>query len=311
MSDRDMASQGQPTGSPSRLRRFWARRSRKGKVALVFGAVLLVLIVVGIAAPPPEEDAEPSGSAASESSADTSESASTEASSTESTTAETTTEAAPAPPPPPPRVAAVTDGDTIRLEDGKRVRLVQIDAPELGGECYGRKSAAALRSLLPPGTKVRLVRDRRLDNRDRFGRLLRYVFKGNRNVNVVLVRRGAASVWFFEADRGRFAGRLVSAADQARNMGRGAWGACDASYDFERGWTVDSKPPPPPPVTAAPSTSNCHESYVGACLDPYASDYDCAGGSGNGPKYTGPVRVVGPDDFDLDRDGDGFACEDS
>jgi hypothetical protein len=36
-----------------------------------------------------------------------------------------------------------------------------------------------------------------------------------------------------------------------------------------------------------------------------ASDYDCAGGSGNGPKYTGPVRVTGSDPYDLDRDGDG------
>lgn len=52
----------------------------------------------------------------------------------------------------------------------------------------------------------------------------------------------------------------------------------------------------------------CHPSYSG-CLDPYASDYDCAGGSGNGPYYTGPVQVYGSDPFDLDRDGDGWGCE--
>jgi hypothetical protein len=62
------------------------------------------------------------------------------------------------------------------------------------------------------------------------------------------------------------------------------------------------KPPPPPP-------SNCHPSYTGACLDPSASDYDCAGGSGDGPKYTGTVTVVGPDVFGLDGDGDGVGCE--
>ncbi len=54
--------------------------------------------------------------------------------------------------------------------------------------------------------------------------------------------------------------------------------------------------------------SSCHPSYSG-CLDINASDYDCAGGTGNGPKYTGPVRVVGPDVFDLDRDGNGQGCE--
>lgn len=53
----------------------------------------------------------------------------------------------------------------------------------------------------------------------------------------------------------------------------------------------------------------CHPSYKGACLDPNASDYDCIGGSGNGPKYTGKVRVVGPDVFRLDADGDGWGCE--
>ena len=67
--------------------------------------------------------------------------------------------------------------------------------------------------------------------------------------------------------------------------------------------------PPPPPTT--PSRS-CHPSYEGACLDPTASDYDCAGGSGNGPKYVqGPVKVRPPDPFDLDADADGLGCEPS
>lgn len=52
----------------------------------------------------------------------------------------------------------------------------------------------------------------------------------------------------------------------------------------------------------------CHPGYSG-CLNPNASDYDCAGGSGNGPYYTGRVRVIGPDVFGLDRDGDGWGCE--
>ncbi len=59
----------------------------------------------------------------------------------------------------------------------------------------------------------------------------------------------------------------------------------------------------------AEQESSCHPSYEGACLDPDASDYDCSGGSGDGPMYTGPVQMVGSDDFDLDRDGDGYACE--
>jgi hypothetical protein len=53
----------------------------------------------------------------------------------------------------------------------------------------------------------------------------------------------------------------------------------------------------------------CDPNYSGACV-PIASDVDCAGGSGNGPAYVkGPVKVVGNDIYDLDRDGDGVACD--
>ena len=55
--------------------------------------------------------------------------------------------------------------------------------------------------------------------------------------------------------------------------------------------------------------AGCHPSYEDACLDPNSYDYDCEGGSGDGPDYTGRVRVVGDDPFELDRDGDGTACE--
>ena len=63
-----------------------------------------------------------------------------------------------------------------------------------------------------------------------------------------------------------------------------------------------------PAPQAAPG-GNCHPSYAGACLDPSVSDYDCAGGGGDGPAYTGRVRVVGDDEYGLDPDGDGVACE--
>lgn len=63
--------------------------------------------------------------------------------------------------------------------------------------------------------------------------------------------------------------------------------------------------PPPPP---APTASNCTAGYQ-PCLAP-ASDYDCAGGSGDGPGYAyGPVYISGSDPYDLDSDGDGVACE--
>ena len=63
-----------------------------------------------------------------------------------------------------------------------------------------------------------------------------------------------------------------------------------------------------PPETTP--KENCDPSCPDVCLDPAVEDYDCAGGSGNGPGYVeGPVRVRPPDPFDLDRDGDGLGCD--
>jgi endonuclease YncB( thermonuclease family) len=233
----------------------------------------------------------------------------TEASTT--TQAATTTEEAEpeSPPPPPPLlVERVIDGDTIVVDNGDRIRLVQIDAPEAKGECYGSKAGKVLRQLLPVGAQVRLVRDRRLDDVDRYGRLLRYVFNNEQNVNLVLVRKGAASVWYFDGDKGRYAGKLLSAAESARAARRGAWGACQATLDPSGAFQTHAKKAAPPPQPVLQS-ANCHPSYKGACLDPSASDYDCEGGSGNGPKYTGLVQVVGYDEYGLDADSDGYGCE--
>jgi len=55
--------------------------------------------------------------------------------------------------------------------------------------------------------------------------------------------------------------------------------------------------------------SECDPNYSGACLDPSAYDYDCEGGSGDGPEYTGTVAVVGEDHYGLDADSDGTGCE--
>jgi hypothetical protein len=76
--------------------------------------------------------------------------------------------------------------------------------------------------------------------------------------------------------------------------------------------TDSSECAPPPVATESASetpASSCDPNYAGACLDPYSSDYDCEGGSGDGPDYTGPVQVVGSDPYGLDANSDGYACE--
>ena len=63
------------------------------------------------------------------------------------------------------------------------------------------------------------------------------------------------------------------------------------------------------PTTTTTEEPQCHPSYEGACVPIGVEDVDCAGGNGNGPYYVGRVRVVGPDVYKLDGDGDGIGCE--
>jgi micrococcal nuclease len=124
-------------------------------------------------------------------------------------------------------VARVVDGDSVDLTSGAKVRLVQIDAPEVGsGECYSLAAASALRRLLPRGVAVGLEADAGLEQVDKHGRLLRYAWRGKTNLNVELVREGAATVWLFRGERGRYADRLLRAARKARKENTGMWGAC-------------------------------------------------------------------------------------
>lgn len=186
---------------------LWRERSVGGKAAVLLVSVFVVLFVLALVNSVPEEG-KPS-----------------------TNTEENTTTTAPLSPS--FLVREVNDGDTISLDSGDRVRLVQIDAPELLDECYGRNAAEVLRQLLPRGTRVSLVRDRRLDDRDKYGRLLRYVMKGSLNVNLALVEKGAASAYFFHGDRGSYASEFLTATRSARAAGRGAWGACKAQLDPE------------------------------------------------------------------------------
>jgi micrococcal nuclease len=123
-------------------------------------------------------------------------------------------------------VARVIDGDTIELASGQRVRLVQIDTPEKHTECYGETASELTGRLLPPGTHVRIEQDPGLDQVDRYQRRLAYVWKGSEDVNVTLVREGAAGVWFYGGKRGRHANELLRATEQARTGRKGLWAAC-------------------------------------------------------------------------------------
>jgi micrococcal nuclease len=126
-------------------------------------------------------------------------------------------------------VVEVTDGDTIEVSlDGEveDVRYIGIDTPEvdpnIGVECFG-SDASELNRELVEGERVRLVFD--AERRDRYDRLLAYIYVGDTFVNAELVRRGYARTLTIEPND-TFAERFARLAQEAANAGRGLWGAC-------------------------------------------------------------------------------------
>jgi endonuclease YncB( thermonuclease family) len=127
-------------------------------------------------------------------------------------------------------------GDVVRLDDGRTVRLLGIDAPK-GRACHAYLSRWTLTQLLPPGTTV--------DVRDGVGSapVGGYVFRDGLNVNLELVRRGAASPYFQKGSR-PFASQLLRAAEAAKASHRGAWGGCASALDPRRPWQLERRRSP-------------------------------------------------------------------
>lgn len=124
-------------------------------------------------------------------------------------------------------ISKVYDGDTITLSTGERVRLLQIDTPEISPrECYGDQARAALVRLLKIPGELSLKTDAKLDTKDRYGRLLRYVFIGQTNINLRLVEIGAAVPYFYKGAKGHYSSQLLEAAHAAKSKSLGLWKSC-------------------------------------------------------------------------------------
>ena len=119
-------------------------------------------------------------------------------------------------------VGRIADGDTFSCRDGRRVRLIGIDTPELAQGESGRQARAALGRLAPPGTSVRLERD--IASHDRYGRELAHVWNGARLVNEALVLEGWAMLYTVPPNV-KYAERLERAQKQARAARVGLWGS--------------------------------------------------------------------------------------
>jgi micrococcal nuclease len=134
-------------------------------------------------------------------------------------------------------VTDVVDGDTVKVEVRgfeTTVRLVGVDTPETRHpsepvQCYGPQATRRVERLLPEGRAVRLETDPTQDDRDRYGRLLAYVYTAGRSgpagsVNHSLVATGHAKVYVYGGVRFRYAVPFFKTQHRARKAKRGLWG---------------------------------------------------------------------------------------
>jgi micrococcal nuclease len=142
------------------------------------------------------------------------------------------------------RVLSVADGDTITVDiDGsrERIRLLGIDAPEVTGapECFGNDASQFAKGMLT-GTSVGLVSDPTQDDRDRYGRLLRYVIlQDGTDLDAQLIAQGYAHEYTYDKPYLR----------------QSAYRAAEAAaHSADRGlWSPNTCGSPPPETSDAPA----------------------------------------------------------
>jgi len=191
-------------------------------------------------------------------------------------------------------VTHIVDGDTldVRLMSGKteRIRLIGIDTPERG-DCYFSQATVRARQLAM-SKRVVLRGDPTQDTRDRYGRLLAYVWlPGGKDLGYQLIAGGFAKVYVYRDPFQRLSA-YRNAGATAKGATAGQWKACGAPA------------PAPVPTPTPPPATNCHPSYS-PCL-PIVGDLDCADIRAMG---VAPVRVLSSDPYRLDGDNDGLGCE--
>ena len=135
-------------------------------------------------------------------------------------------------------VERAVDGDTLVVDaDGvsEKVRLIGINTPESVDRnrpvmCFGKEASHHIAELLPPGTAVRLERD--VEARDRYGRLLAYVYRAEDGefVNLAMVTDGFAQQYTFPPNVAHTE-RFGEAERAARRAGTGLWGRCEAPFE--------------------------------------------------------------------------------
>lgn len=121
------------------------------------------------------------------------------------------------------KVLRIVDGDTIEIENGRKVRYIGINTPEIeSGECFATEASEFNKELIL-GKGIKLIKD--TSEVDKYGRLLRYVYIGDDFINDDLVKNGFARVMTVPPDT-KFKEEFKNLENYARVNKLGLWGKC-------------------------------------------------------------------------------------
>jgi micrococcal nuclease len=115
-------------------------------------------------------------------------------------------------------VSRVIDGDTIEIEGGERIRLLGIDTPERGQPLF-KESTEFLEKLIK---NKPIILETDIINRDKYGRLLRYIYIGDKFVNLELVKAGYAVTHIILPNK-KYSEILLKAETEAKHANIGIW----------------------------------------------------------------------------------------
>lgn len=203
------------------------------------------------------------------------------------------------------QVVSITDGDTIKVDINgavETIRFIGMDTPETKDprkpvQCFGREATSKMQSYVQ-SKRVRLEVDSSQGDRDKYGRLLRYVFtEAGLNVAYEMIRQGYAHEYTYRTPY-KYQVQFKKAEKSAKSSGAGLWAASTCGGVTDQQYTSTPK--------AAPrSSSTLNSTAPSSVSSVYYKNCAAARAAGAAPVYRGQPGYGAH----LDRDADGIGCE--
>lgn len=213
----------------------------------------------------------------------------------------------------PYKIVKVVDGDTIDISINnktERIRLIGMDTPETVDprktvECFGKEASNRAKILLT-GKSVYIESDPSQDNRDKYDRLLRYVyFQDKTSYNKLMISEGYAHEYTYYVPY-KYQAEYKKAQQDAEKSQAGLWSpnTCNGDTGVNSSPTTSQSTNDQMSETTKntnTTSTSCNPNYT-PCVPNVSYDLNCS-------DISFSVRVIGTDVYNFDRDGDGFGCE--